>query len=120
MGLTTLTVGKKITAQDTTNRIKDSNITTTGTLVAANWVSSTFENQICYYYKLSNTNITATSIIEISSPSSATYAQRLALRNCFLTYKSQGNGYIELWNFGEVPMINIPIELVIRKDTTSL
>lgn len=120
MGLTTLTTGNKITATDTTNRIKDSNITTTGTLVAANWAPGTYESQTCYYYKYSNIYITATSIIEISAPSSATYEQRLALRNCFLTYKAQAAGYIELWNFGEVPMIDIPIELVIRKDTTSL
>ena len=120
MPLTNLNTDELITPTDVINRIKDSNIVTSSVLNSASWLSATYGNETVYYYKYSNPNITQNSIIEISSSPSATYDQRKAFVQCKLHFKSQGNGYIEMWNFGIKPTINVPINIVIRKDTTAL
>ena len=120
MPLTNLNTDELITPTDVINRIKDSNIVTSSVLNSANWLPGTYANETVYYYKYSNSNITQNSIIEISSSPAATYEQRRAFVKAKLHFKSQGNGYIEMWSFGIKPTINIPVNIVIRKDTTTL
>ena len=99
----------------TTNRIKETNLTTTATLNAASWVRDTSVTDcIVYYYSLSLADIQANSIVEIYPNGNAT--QNLALRNAFLVFRSQANGNITFYCYGEVPSINIPIRIIIRKD----
>lgn len=44
----------------------------------------------------------------------------MALRNAFLVSKAQEDGKIELYCYGEVPSIDIPIRIIIKKDMITL
>ena len=114
-----LVAGAKVEATKTTNRIKETHISVTGTLLAANWVHDTsITAHKIYYNTFSNANIQANSLIELYP--NGTYAQNMALRNAFLVFKAQADGKIELYCYGEVPSIDIPIRIIIKKDMITL
>lgn len=118
-----LNQGAKIDNTQTLNRIKETNLVTTTTLEAANWVVDTSVTTAkVYYYTYSNTNIQANSIIEIYPNGSGNDKEKqdLAFRNAFITFRSQANGSISFYCYGEVPSIAIPVKIIIRKDMISI
>lgn len=78
------------------------------TLEASKWSNS--------QYIITNTAITATSIIEGLPLSTITKEQLEAFGNALVIGGTQSDGSLTLKALGEVPTINIPITLVIRGD----
>lgn len=78
------------------------------TLSASSWSSGN--------YTLSNSNITATNVVELIPSSTITAAQFEALSNAKIVGGTQAAGSIVLRALGDVPTINIPVTFVFRRD----
>jgi hypothetical protein len=84
----------------------------TKTLSAASWVGSV----IPYTYTLSVTGVTPTSVQEILPTTDITEAQLAALLNAIIQDGGQSTNTVVLKAWGEKPIIDIPIRVILRGD----
>ena len=84
----------------------------TVTLSASGWVAATTG----YKYTLSVSGVTTSNNVEVVLPGSATDAQVEAWMAAGVACGTQTTNSITLRAFGEKPEINIPLEIIIRKD----
>ena len=81
------------------------------TLYASSWTTAK-------KYTLSNSNITATSAVELlpRENNGITQAQMEALSGAMIVGGTQAEGSIQLVALGDVPTIDIPVTIIVRRD----
>ena len=100
------------TEKNTWNAKSGKSTKSTVILSAASWVAATTG----YKYTLSVPGVTASNNVEVVLPGSATDAQVEAWMAAGVACGTQTTNSITLRAFGEKPGINIPLEIIIRKD----
>ena len=100
------------TEKNTWNAKSGKSTKSTVTLSAASWVTATTG----YKYTLSVPGVTSSNNVEVVLPGSATDAQVEAWMAAGVACGTQTTNSITLRAFGEKPGINIPLEIIIRKD----
>ncbi len=78
------------------------------TLTASSWNGDT--------YTISNSNITATNVVELYPTSSITQEQLEALQEANIIGGTQSKGTFSLVAKGDVPTVDIPVTLIVRGD----
>lgn len=102
-------IGNDISAVNTALENKaDKSTVVSATLLASSWTDSV--------YTLAVTDVTATSVQEILPGLSITEEQLSALQAANIQDGGQDAGTIALKAFGDVPTIDIPIRVIVRRD----
>lgn len=97
---------------DAVARMADKSTEVEKTLLSASWVGGTAP----YTYNLTVEGVTATSNQEVLPLTSVTEEQLLSLQGANIQDGGQSVGAIVLKAFGEKPLIDLPIRIILRGD----